>query len=51
MTDYMVEFKINPSSPNIMQYPIKTTSIQLAMKNCQYFYPNSVVTNVYVKVL
>lgn len=51
MTDYMVEFKITPSNPNIMQYTIKTKSIQLAIKNCQYFYPNSVITNVYVKVL
>ena len=51
MIDYMVEFKINSSSPNIMQYPIKTTSVELAIKNCQYFYPNSIITNVYVKVL
>ena len=51
MTDYMVEFKINSSSPNIMQYPIKTTSVELAIKNCRHFYPNSVVTNVYMKVL
>ena len=47
----MVEFKINSSSPNIMQYPIKTTSVELAIKNCKYFYPNSIITNVYVKVL
>ena len=50
MTDYMVEFRITPNSPNIMQYPIKTTSIELAIKNCQYFYPNSIITNVYIKV-
>lgn len=47
----MVEFKINSSSTNIMQYPIKTTSVELAIKNCQYFYPNSIITNVYMKVL
>ena len=51
MKDYMVEFRITPNSPNIMQYPVRTTSIELAIKNCQYFYPNSVITNVYVKVL
>ena len=51
MIDYMVEFKINSSSTNIMQYPIKTTSVELAIKNCQYFYPNSIITNVYMKVL
>jgi hypothetical protein len=51
MKDYMVEFRITPNNPNIMQYPIKTTSIELAIKNCRHFYPNSVITNVYMKVL
>ena len=51
MKDYMVEFRLCPDQPKIMQYPVKTTSIELAIKNCQYFYPNSIITNVYVKVL
>ena len=51
MKDYMVEFRLCPDQPKIMQYPIKTKTIELAIKNCRYFYPNSIITNVYVKVL
>jgi len=51
MKDYMVEFRLYAESPKIMQYPIKTKTIELAIKNCKHFYPNAVITNVYVKVL